>query len=112
MDTKKITVERDNEPSIVFNGELVASARSSDNNPASSSYSGSVGRWTELSLYRTASGKYVCSRIGRTRWVEEHDRYSGAVCETVQEVIDFFGHRWLAKELYDKAGIEDIINVD
>ena len=110
-DMEKFTVQRDNEPNIIFCGELIASASTSDNN-ACGNYSGDVGRWTVLKLYRTASGKYICSRIGRTRWQGEHDRYSGAVCENVQEVIDFFGHRWLAKELYDEAGIEDAINVD
>jgi hypothetical protein len=31
---------------------------------------------------------------------------------TVDEVKQFFGHRWLAKELYKSAGIEDVQDVE
>lgn len=40
------------------------------------------------------------------------NRYSGAVCETEAEVIKFFGHGWLAKELYENAGIEDAEEIE
>jgi len=53
-----------------------------------------------LALYRTQGGKYICSQIGRTQWQREHDRHSGAVCETAECVCEFFGNGWLAKELY------------
>lgn len=107
-----ITLEINNAPNIRFTGELVASASSSDNQAMGSSYSGETGRWTELALYKTASGKYVCHEVGRTRWQGEHDRYSGEVCETLDQVIEFFGHRWLAKELYAEAGIDDAVEVE
>lgn len=110
-DMETITIEIDNEPNIRFTGELVASAGSSANN-ASSYYSGSTGRWAELALYKTVGGKYVCEQIGRTQWQGEHDRRTGAVCSTVKEVIDFFGHGWLAKVLYAEAKIEDAIDVE
>lgn len=106
------TIEIDNAPNIRFTGELVASASSSDNQAMGSSYSGDTGRWTELDLYKTSKGKYICHQVGRTRWQGERDRYSGKVCETLEEVIEFFGHRWLAKELYYEAGIEDAIVVE
>lgn len=111
-DMETFTIETDNAPSIRFTGELVASAASSDNTASGSSFSGLAGRWTELRLYRTAGGKFVCSQIGRTRFQGERDRFSAQVCETVAEVIEFFGHRWLAKELYSEAGIDDVINVE
>lgn len=57
-------------------------------------------------------GKYVCHQIGYSSWVNERTRYSGRVCETVEEVIEFFGHRWLAKDLYEEAKIEDVNNID
>lgn len=104
-------VERDNDSDIKFRGELIASESSSNNN-ASSYYSGSPGRWTTLALYRTAGGRYVCEQVGHTQWQGEHDRRSGAVCETVDEVIEFFGHGWLAKQLYAEAGIEDALIVE
>lgn len=106
-----ITLINDNAPDIRFNGELIASARSSSNN-AHSNYSGSVGRWMMLKLYRTAGGKFVCQSIGCTQWQGEKDRYKAAVCETEADVIEFFGHGWLAKDLYEEAGITDTIEVE
>lgn len=111
-DMKTFILEIDNAPNIRFTGELVASAASSDNQAMGSSYSGQTGRWTELALYKTKGGKFVCHQIGRTRWQGEGDRFSGKVCETLAEVKEFFGHRWLAKELYAEAGIDDIIDVE
>jgi hypothetical protein len=110
MDT--FTIEIDNEPSIRFTGELVASASSSDNQAMGSSYSGQTGRWTVLNLYKTQGGKYICQQIGRTRWQGERDRHTGKVCESIAEVVAFFGNRWLAKELYAEAGIDSVIEVD
>lgn len=95
------TLEINNAPSLRFTGELVASAASSDNQAMGSSYSGQTGRWTELALYKTTSGKFVCHQIGRTRWEGENDNFNGKVCETIDEVKEFFGHQWLAQELYD-----------
>ncbi len=104
-DEAHITVERAGERDIRFVGELIATATSSDNN-ASSDYSGSTGRWAELRLYRSRGVKFVCSQIGKTRWQGEHDRHSGAVCDTAAEVVAFFGLGWLAKELYADAAID------
>lgn len=106
------TLEIDNAPSVRFTGEMVASAASSDNQAMGSSYSGQTGRWTELALYKTKGGKYICYQIGRTRWENERDRFSGKVCESLDEVKEFFGHRWLAKDLYAEAGIEDVVTVE
>lgn len=102
---EQFIVKRDGERDLKFVGEKIASVSSSSNN-ASSSYSGSTGRWTELTLYRTKGGKYVCQQIGRTCWQGEKDRYSGLVCETADKVAEFFGHGWLAKELYEAAEMD------
>lgn len=104
---EKIIVAVDNKPDIAFVGELIARVSSSDNNASGSDYSGQSGRWTELELHRTKSGKFICSCVGKTRWQGERDKYSGRVCENEAEVIKFFGHRWLSKELYEEAGISD-----
>ena len=106
------TLEIDNAPSVRFTGELVASAASSDDQAIGSSYSGQTGRWTELALYKTKGGKFICHQVGRTRWQGERDRFSGKVCETLAEVKEFFGHRWLAKELYAEASIDDAVDVE
>lgn len=107
-----ITLQIDNAPDIRFTGELIGSAASSDSQAMGSSYSGQAGRWTELGLYKTAGGKYICHQIGRTRWDGERDRFSGKVCESLDEVKAFFGHRWLAKELYADAGIDAAVEVE
>lgn len=104
-DEKTIVVERAGDRDIRFVGELIGEVSSSANN-ASSNYSGSTGRWSELRLYRSRGGKLICEQIGKTQWIGEHDRCSGAVCDTEAEVIAFFGLGWLAKELYDEAGID------
>jgi hypothetical protein len=62
-----ITLTIDNEPDLRFTGERIAFNSSSANN-ARSDYSGSTGRWTELALYRTIGGRYICHQIGRTQW--------------------------------------------
>lgn len=111
-DMETFLVEVDNKPNIKFTGEELAHSSSSDNQAMGSNYSGNVGRWSELTLYKTKGGKYICEQIGRTRWDGERDRKSGEVCETIEEVKAFFGHRWLAKELYDAAGISDTVEVD
>ena len=108
-DMETFTLEIYNAPDLRFCGKLLASAASSGSHVGS--YSGQTGRWTELELYITESGKYICYQIGRTIWAGERDRHSGKVCETLEEVKDFFGHRWLAKELYADAGIDDAIEV-
>lgn len=111
-DMETFTLQIDNAPDIRFTGELLASVASTDNQAMGSSYSGSTGRWTELELYKTSGGKFICHQIGRTRWQGERDRFSGKVCETMEEVKEFFGHRWLAKELYAEANIEDVIDIE
>lgn len=110
-DMEKIIVKRDNDLDIEFIGESLGSATSSPNN-ARSDYSGNTGRWTELNLYQTRSGKYVCEQIGYTQWQGEHTRYSAAICDSTDGVIDFFGTGWLAKEIYEDAGIEATQKID
>ena len=110
-DMEIITLENDNAPDVRFNGELVAKTSSSPDT-ASSYFSGSTGRYTILSLYKTAGGKFVAHKIGVTQWQGERDRNTVKVCENVAEVVEFFGHGWLAKDLYFEAGITDIQEVE
>lgn len=98
-DMETFTLEIDNAPNVRFTGELVARVESSDNR-AMSNYSGQTGCWTELFLYKTKGGKFICHKIGHTRWVGGRTRFRGKVCETMSEVKEFFGHCWLAEELY------------
>ena len=52
-----ITLINDNAPDIRFNGELVAK-RHEQLGQFQQQLQGSVGRWMELDLYRTAGGKF------------------------------------------------------
>lgn len=98
-------VERDNDRSIRFTGERIASTTSRYNQNTN-------GRWTELALYRTKGGKLICEQIGVTQWQGERDRFSGAICDNNEEVIAFFGNGWLAKELYAEADIDTAIDIE
>ena len=106
------TIEIDGEPDIRFTGELVASAHTSNDRAAGTYYSGHPDRWTKLYLYKTKGGKFVCHQIDRTIYDNNRGRLSGKVCETPEEVKEFFGYRWLAKELYDEAGIDYSVEVE
>lgn len=108
---ENITIYRSNARNIRFIGEKIASVSSSPNN-ACSNYSGATGYWTSLRLYQTASGVIVCEKIEHTQWIGEKDHYSGKVCKNVEEVIDFFGYGWLAKDLYDESEIDAYIKID
>jgi hypothetical protein len=110
-DMEQFIVKRDGKRDLKFAGEKLATVSSSANN-ARSDYSGSPGRWTELTLYRTAAGKYVCSQIGYTSWQGEKDRYSGQTCDAVDQIQEFFGHGWLAKELYEAADIDTTEHIE
>ncbi|WP_090284531.1 hypothetical protein [Nitrosomonas mobilis] len=92
---RQFTVERDNKRPLAFKGELLASARSCI----------TYGRWQELRLYRTIGGQYICQRSCLTQWESEPDSREAEVCRSVSEVMGFFEHSRLAKDLYASAGI-------
>jgi hypothetical protein len=108
---EELEIERDNEPNLRFRGKKLATARNSANN-AARNYSGQTGRWMELTIWKTSSGKYVCQSIGYSQWQGEHTRYKAAVAIDEAGVIAFFGHGRLAKELYEEAGFDDVEIVD
>lgn len=99
-------VEVDNGPGLRFRGKIRANVRSYSDKARVGEYSGQVGRHSELSLYETAGGNFVCQLVERTRWQGESDSYDGKVCDTVEQVKEYFGYGWLAKELYRDAGID------
>lgn len=105
MDT--ITLTRDDARDVRFSGEEIASVSSRD--PVSGPRN---TRWTELTLYRTASGRLVCSEVGRTQWQGEHDRHRVYIADDGADLVGELGTGWLAKELYDEAGIECIEDVE
>lgn len=106
MTAKQFTLLRDNDSSIRFTGTLIGHVKHKPK------LEEEMSRWTELKLHLTASGKYVCSEIVLTTFPGEMDRHTVKIFTTKAEVVKFFGYGWLAKELYDAAGIEYIEDID
>ena len=84
---------------LAFCGELVASA-SSSHESAHPDYSGEVGRWEKLKIYKTIRNNLVCHRETLSLWVGERTISSTKVCTTIDEARKFFGDGALAQELY------------
>lgn len=94
---------RDGKPDLHFTGECIAAADSSLESGSPRFIA--TGIRHELRLYRTAGGAYVCHHHVLNQWQGARNSNRAAVVSTEAGVIEFFGHDWLAKELYDEAGI-------
>lgn len=105
-DMETFTLTNDDGRDVRFTGEIIAEASSRRHTGNSQS------RWTELTLYRTASGKFVCYEVGRTMWQGERNRHKVTVCTDHEGVIDAFGDGPLAKDLYSSADIDATISID
>jgi len=97
-------VRRENGADISFDGVLLAEATTNDG----STYAKNALRSTVLTLYKTRAGKFVAVQKNLSDMTGERTITKAVVVDTEQEVIDFFGHRWLAKRLYDMAHIQAI----
>jgi hypothetical protein len=104
-------IEQDNAPSLRFVGKKIAAAGSSFSN-SNSRYSGKTGVCHSLNLYKTRGGTYIAHREMHTQWQGCRNESEAAICKTLEEVIRFFGHDWLAKDLYAEADISDAIKVE
>jgi hypothetical protein len=100
---EKIIVERDDEADLVFTGVQIAHA---DDDPMNQQ-----SRWTELTLYQAENGKYICQKAHKTRWQGEHDSYEAIVCDTYNDIIEYFGYGRIAKKLYKRAHIDATLDV-
>lgn len=101
--TETTTLQRDGKAPLRFKGTLLAKA---DNR----SHEGDrQNRWTELTLYKTAGGKYVIRRTNRSQWSGESDRTQAEALATAPEVIEWLrgdndGYLGsVSQELLDKA---------
>ena len=103
-------VRRTGQAPLRIRGELLASNSSSSNN-ACSDYSGSVGRSQEVSVYRTASGKFVVAIHHETCWQDEHDTDEASVFPGLSQAVEFLGDQvpgWMLQELIAKLGEEAV----
>ena len=96
----------DKGPDITFTGLFVGAVSSKDDKPQVD------GRWTELALYRTGSGKYVVSQVGNSTVEGEVTRYRTYVADSESELVEKVGYGWLAKNLYDLVGISHAKSLD
>jgi hypothetical protein len=88
-------------------GEEIAHAQTyKDEEMGGLSWSGKVGEEMHLDLYKTSGDNYVCHRRHISGWLGVKDRSYGKLCHSIQEVFDFFGDGWIARELYAKAHLE------
>jgi hypothetical protein len=130
----------DDEEDIAFIGRCLASVESSPD-PSSADFSRSEGRWTALSVYETLKGNIVCYEERKSSLPGERSKCKANVILNIQvahvgeyhrggfltsrreerpkvsenmhsEVRAFFGQGWLAKRLYDAAGIENARHID
>lgn len=92
------TLIRDNDRDLAFTGYMVASTSDFDH------YNDVITHY--FTLYRTASGKFVCEAEKITKLGGDKNTNKVKVCNTLNEVIDYFGFSELAKSLYRKAGIK------
>lgn len=105
-------VRRNNDRSLCFEGDRLAHATSSKVQTANMSSNGSRGprgRWTEINLYRSNGGKYVCERIDYIRDLKLLESSCGAVCDTFEQAFEFFSRHELAEKPYEAVDIEDSI---
>jgi hypothetical protein len=104
----KIVLARDNGHDIRFAGERIAHVSSRD---APRPKAEKVDRWTDLEIYRTETNRYVAVRYGRTTRKGELEKITAEVFDTAADVILFFGHGWLSKQLYERAGFDAVVDV-
>jgi hypothetical protein len=102
---ESIELDNDDAPNISFEGELIGSGSTRDNNRDAT-------RWTVYKIYRTKGGKLIGQAIGYSQWDGETTRYSCRACSTEAELKAFIGFSDAAKEAYEEAGIDASIQVD
>ena len=105
MTDEMIRLKRDDDRDLRFHGTEIATVWTSPDK-SSSHYSGATGLSSALVLYRTRGGKFVAGSVGHSQWQGHRDRYAARVCETEEEVIEFFGIDPLTKRLFEQAGID------
>jgi hypothetical protein len=105
MTTRQRKLYVDDEPNLTFMGELLAE-------DGGAYQARNSGRFSELSIYKTTRGRYVCYRVRRTNWQNEDDGYEAKTVDTHAEVIAFFGHGDQAKRLYKLADIANVVDPD
>lgn len=107
-----ITLEGSFSKDIAFSGKLIAKAESNPKQSSGTSWSGKMGQWFVLKLYRTTNGHYVCHREKKTLWDVCKDISEWVIAKNHDEVVAFFGQGWLAHDIYKTVGIENVVHIE
>jgi len=102
---KYYSLRRDNGRDIAFNGEFICYVDSRDYGHRDHSRGKTARRWTEMALYRTEGGSLVVTISGRSDMPGEVDRVKAHVFDNKEDMFDGIGFSYLAKAMYDDAGI-------
>jgi hypothetical protein len=92
---------RDKDADIKFSGHRLGTVSSKASRP----------RWTQLSLYQTTAGRYICEIKGVSTVDSEVDRSEVHTADTLDQVFRYFGHGRLAKQLYAAADLQCVEEV-
>lgn len=105
---KVVTIDVSDKPSVRFTGNLEASLTDTIYRGTSSAKS-----WLKLDIYKTIGGNFICCSSNTFEQPGANDQVKVLkICETTDEVKEFFGHGDMAKRLYSAAGISDVIDVE
>lgn len=85
---ERITLKRSNQRPIVFEGKLLASYETSPDR-SRGNWSGSNGRWEEVKVYRSKSGRYILRRALLTQWEGENDRFEAVSFGSAEALVDY-----------------------
>ena len=98
----EIVVERDNDLDLVFHGEQVAHT---------TSQSEGAERWTEIVVWRTTSDRYVVTVKGLSTKRGERTFRRADAFNSSQDIINYLGTGWLAKQIYTQLGMTPRLRV-
>ena len=110
---RKIILDISNGSSLSFEGNLISSTMSSPHS-ANECFSGQVGIHNRISLFQSQMKKYICYDETFTQLKGDQDLKVAEICEDVAGIVKFFGHSWLAQELYyrSRKTINNILEVE
>lgn len=69
-------------------------------------------RWTELSVYETKAGSFICTIDGLSSRPGEETRRKLEIVDSIEQVVLHMGDGWLAMELYLAMNLDAVTKVD
>lgn len=100
-------IDRVNDSAVRFKGERIAHVSSFEGIRAQE-----TGRWTELSAYKTDTGRYVLVITGKSNHKNEVDLNRVFVENRVEDLKRHLFPNMLSKSLFRDLGIEDVDDID